>query len=549
MAQHYGLLGQALQHYQAARTDEAARICQKALQSQPNFTPALHLLGAIRLKQGAAADAVKLLERAARGEPRNHEIFNTLGSARSESGNVDGAIEAYGQALGIKPDYAQAIYNLGNALRRAGKLTEAIARYRQAVALDPKYAQAIANLGVTLNAAGVELAAQDRADEAASVFQEALAISPDDPEIAINLGNTLAILNRPEDAIAWFERAIARKPDDADAYANLGHTQRQLGRNDAAIAAYDRAIALDTAHRDARFGRATALLATGRFTEGWRAYLDRDNAWDVAPRYHRETLPADLGGVRVQIEGDQGLGDEIFFLRFAAALRARGASVIYKPDRRLAAMLSRAKVVDQIVTGAVPCTYRVMVGDLPYLLGMGDGDTPPPSIVLPPLAADAGLKALGPPPYIGVAWRAGTQRARRRLRKELPLEALAAALRGTDGTIVAVQREPAPGESAAFADALGRPVADMSAINDDLETMLAVCAALDDLVCVSNTNVHLRAAVGRTSRVLVPSPPEFRWMAEGRESPWFPGTRVYRQAPDGGWDAALAALAADLAAK
>jgi cytochrome c-type biogenesis protein CcmH/NrfG len=73
MARHDGLLGQALQHYQAARTEEAANACQQALQARPNFAPALHLLGAIRLKQGAAADAVKLLERAVRGDPRNPE--------------------------------------------------------------------------------------------------------------------------------------------------------------------------------------------------------------------------------------------------------------------------------------------------------------------------------------------------------------------------------------------------------------------------------------------------------------------------------------------
>ena len=97
--------------------------------------------------------------------------------------------------------------------------------------------------------------------------------------------------------------------------------------------------------------------------------------------------------------------------------------------------------------------------------------------------------------------------------------------------------------------AAGRAVIDLSAANEDLESILALIGLLDEYVCVSNTNVHLRAAQGAACRVLVPNPPEFRWGAEGAESPWFPGTRVYRQAPDGGWDAALAALAAELPAK
>ncbi len=76
--------------------------------------------------------------------------------------------------------------------------------------------------------------------------------------------------------------------------------------------------------------------------------------------------------------------------------------------------------------------------------------------------------------------------------------------------------------------------------------MLALLALMDEYVTVSNANVYLRAGAGRTSRILVPSPPEHRWMAEGAESPWFPGCKVYRQKLDGSWDEALAALAWDL---
>ena len=83
-------------------------------------------------------------------------------------------------------------------------------------------------------------------------------------------------------------------------------------------------------------------------------------------------------------------------------------------------------------------------------------------------------------------------------------------------------------------------------MNDDLEQMLALLSLIDEYVGVSNTNMHLRAAVGKTARVLVPSPPEWRWMAEGRESPWFPGFSVYRQGYEGDWTQALAQLESDL---
>jgi len=130
--------------------------------------------------------------------------------------------------------------------------------------------------------------------------------------------------------------------------------------------------------------------------------------------------------------------------------------------------------------------------------------------------------------------------------KEIPFEPLAAALRGVSGTLVSVQRNPRAGETERLAALVGKPVHDLSAANEDLEDMLALLAVLDDYVGVSNTNMHLRAGAGRTARVLVPWPAEWRWMIAGSESPWFPGFRVYRQRQDGDWDDTLTTLEGEL---
>jgi hypothetical protein len=139
------------------------------------------------------------------------------------------------------------------------------------------------------------------------------------------------------------------------------------------------------------------------------------------------------------------------------------------------------------------------------------------------------LRALGPSPYLALAWRAGEPKTGpfETLFKEVPFDALADALRDMPGTIVSVQRAPRDGETEALAKVLARPVHDLSEVNQDLEDALALMALADDLVGVSNTNVHLRAGAGKPSRVFVPFPTEWRWMATG-ESPWFPGTRVTR---------------------
>jgi hypothetical protein len=113
------------------------------------------------------------------------------------------------------------------------------------------------------------------------------------------------------------------------------------------------------------------------------------------------------------------------------------------------------------------------------------------------------------------------------------------------GTFLSLQRLTYAEDLKKLGEALPRTIIDLSAINDDLQSMLALLACLDDYVCVSNTNVHLRAGLGMTGRVLVPEP-EYRWGNEGDESPWFPGWKVYRKANDSGWNEALAKLQSDL---
>jgi hypothetical protein len=134
------------------------------------------------------------------------------------------------------------------------------------------------------------------------------------------------------------------------------------------------------------------------------------------------------------------------------------------------------------------------------------------------------------------------------LSKSVPPEVLGRSLAGMGATLVSLQRAPVPEEHAALAAAAQATVHDASDVNADLESALALVTLLDDYVGVSNTNTHLRAAAGKAGRVLVPWPPEWRWLETGR-SPWFASIATYRQGRDGDWGAAVAQLRADLAAR
>jgi hypothetical protein len=374
-------------------------------------------------------------------------------------------------------------------------------------------------------------------------------------------------MERPTEAIPYYEAALASKPDDAQVHNNLGAALMVLGRIDEALDHLEAAVYLNGDYQDARYNLALALINLGRIEEGWRHYLYRgsNKQRQNAQAFIEHPLPANLAGKRILLTRNQGIGDEIFFLRFAVQLKARGAWIAYRVAEKIAPIVRRLPFLDLVVgRDETPpdLDYSFSVGDLPLALGMRELSQAPASISLtaPTEAADrlAGRLSALPlaAPLIGVTWRAGADKSdleTRRSRlpsKEFPLEALAGVLRDLPGSVLILQRHPKPGEIAAFEAALGRPVHDFSDLNEDLDQMLALLARLDEYVGVSNTNTHLRAAVGRASRVLVPaSILDWRWMNEGERSPWFPDCRIYRQTPEGSWMGASLQLKADMTAR
>jgi hypothetical protein len=273
------------------------------------------------------------------------------------------------------------------------------------------------------------------------------------------------------------------------------------------------------------------------------------------------TLPSSplgnrLDGMRLELFAEQGIGDILFFLRFSAELRHRGAVTRLYLPARMEGIVGRAGCVDELrdlVKAPLLTRQSILLGDLPFLLGMHDVAETAPPLSLSPLsvrveAMRRRLAKCGPAPYVGLTWRAGAELGKelRVLRKEISLELLSRAVAAVPGTLIALQRNPWPGEIARCAEAAGRTVHDFSDANADLEDALALMHCVDEIVGVSNTNVHLRAGLGKTGRILLPAPPEWRWMATGDESPWFRGFSVYRQGADGDWTAAIGRLADDL---
>lgn len=543
-----GMLADARTHLAAGETKKARAVLQKLTKSQPDNTDALHLLGLVLVQMGKAQLAADAIRQALRVNPGNFAAHDHLGLALQAADRSGDALDSFDQAIRLRPDYAPAHNNRGNTLKGLNRLEDALESFDRALQIEPELADALVNRGITLR----DMA---RYDEALDCYGRALTLRPDDAEAHYNRGNVLKDMGRFDEALIAFDEAIGLQPAFPDAYSNRGNTLKELARHDEALASYEHALALRPDFPECRLNLAFLCLLLGRFTRGWeeygaRAYLRKPKMSDVR-KLDRTLLPMDLAGQHIVVVKEQGLGDELFFLRFAPMLRHRGAYVSYVADRRLVAMLARAGIVDRVLAEDEepgPSDLRLSVGDLPWLLGVGDA--PPPPFPLPPrkdrtAALNEQLAAFGPPPYVGLTWRAGTNEPGT-IFKEFPFDKLADALGQDGGSLVAVQRQPEPGEVAALEDVFGRPVLDFTALNDDLEDMLALMDLLDTYFCVSNTNLHLRVANGRPSHVLIPLPYDFRWIDKGPESPWFPNTAVYRQNAGGDWSAAFERLERDI---
>jgi tetratricopeptide (TPR) repeat protein len=417
-----------------------------------------------------------------------------------QSGKIDAAAQAYGQVLATDPGNAIATHYLGMIDWTRGELAEAERKLRASIAKDASIPDFHNNLALLMGHLG-------RNAEAIAGYRKALAVDPAWYEANNNLGLAL------EDALDWngaeraYREALERAPLFAAARQNL----------------------------------ARLLLLLGRFAEGWEHYRWRLFARGVmpgAPDPAAPRLPASLAGRRFALLGEQGVGDVLFFLRFAPELARRGAALAFRGEPRLHGMLGRTGLFT-LGCGdekqAAPGLEPVYVGDLPWLTRADDPSAFPPALPLRALddrvaALRGRLEAAGPKPWTALTWRSGVAAVgptRSQVKEAVP-EALMQELLGKDATWISVQRHPAPGSREALAERLGAPVHDFSGANEDLEDMLAVMDLVDAYVGPSNTNTHLRAGVGKTQTVFVPDPPEWRWLASGSTSPWYPGMKVVR---------------------
>lgn len=535
----YVNLGAALQSLD--RNNEAAAAFVRALRFKPNHVLALVNLGNLRQTEGRFADAVACFERAVTIDPDRAEAYFNLGNVLLAQGDHEAAVTRYRRAVGLRPDYAKAHLNLGSALLELGRTEEAVRSFERALELSPQLAMAHMNIG---NA----LLGERRFEEAMARYEEALRIAPSYAEAHMNLGNTLQAMDRPHEALARFRKAVELAPSLAPAHLNLGLALRGQGALSEAQAHYREAIRLRPDYAEAQVGLGMVLLLSGRLEEAWPHYEWRWQIrdWPTQPRSF--TAPrwdgSSLAGKTILLHAEQGMGDTIQFASFVPLVAEQAAAVVVQAPAEVLPALRGLPGVTRFVaedgedSGALPpFDVHCPLMSLPLALGTTLGSLPS----LNPY--------LRPDPDLSQRWRRRVKGGRRTLKvglvwggnpdhrydraRSMSFDQLKPLLGMPGVAFHSLQVGERAAELARFK--AGGAVIDLAPDLTDLGETAAAIQALDLVITVDTVVAHLAGALGRPTWLMLAFAPDWRWLADRDDSPWYPTLRLFRQDRPGNW--------------
>jgi len=462
-----------------------------------------------------------------------------------QAGRLHEAEQICRHIVARQPKHAEAHNNLGNLLAEKGQFDEAITTYRQAIALVPNYAEAHSNLGNALTKQG-------QLDEALAAYRRAIALNPNLPDAQSNLGAVLRTKGQLDEAIAAHRRAIALRPNFPAAHSNLGVALRDKGQLDDAIAAYRQAIEFNPNIADLHYNLAFALLLQGDFQQGWKEHEWRWKFKEFSSTRRNLAQPlwngSDLTGRTILLHAEQGLGDTIQFVRYVPLVAERGGKVIFGGQPQLRRLLQGVPgIAKWLAAGEVippfdvhcpllslPLAFRTTLesipSKLPYLF-------PDPELLRawrPKLAAyPAQLK-------VGVAW-AGKPTHENDRNRSMTLAQLAPLMQVPGARFFSLQK----GEPAAQARTLPaalRLVDWTDDLNDFADTA-ALIANLDLVISVDTAVAHLAGAMGKPVWLMLPFAPDWRWLLDQSDSPWYPTMRLFRQTVRAEWNSVILRIA------
>jgi tetratricopeptide (TPR) repeat protein len=567
----------ALQEHKNGNYREAERMYRTILEQNPRHPGALHLLGVLAHEAGQLETAMQLIREAIKIQPSVASFHNNLGNVLEKANCHEEAQACYQQAITLHPQYADAHYNLGLSYYLQGNRHGSIESFRRAIESNPQLPAAWNNLGVAL--LDLKLYPQ-----ASACLQTATKISPDYAEAHLNLGNALqkmgknteaaasthqALKLKPENEKAWntlgvifdalddpgavdcFRLALKYNPSYPEAMSNLGRMLSFTNQKEEGFALLRKAIEIRPNYSDAMWNLALGLLLHGQYEEGWQKHEWR---WKIdsfpspkrnfpQPQWQGE----EIRGKRLLLHSEQGFGDTIQFSRFLPMVAASGAHIfleVREPLRRL--MIGIPGITEIFLYGDKLPDFDLHcpLMSLPFVFGT-KLDTIPPPIKFPALAgvstAIDGSQAL--PLRIGLVWAGNPTHGLDR-RRSMSLQSLLPLKDIPHVSFFCVFKGPATAQIAELAPEF--QVIDLcSDATDFVDTAMKI-ESLDLVISVDTAVAHLAATLGKPVWLLLPHTPDWRWLYDREDSPWYSSIRIFRQTAAGNWSDVVESVAREL---
>jgi tetratricopeptide (TPR) repeat protein len=547
-AEVWSLRGESLG--ELGRHDEAVASFDSALASRPAFAEAWFLRADMLGKMGRNGQARESLERAIALRPDYAAAWAALGLQLHALERHAEAIGAFDRSLALAPN-AAAWNNRGLSFDALGQPAKALESYDRALAANDAIAEVWCNRAKALSDLG-------RMDEALASLDRASELMPDLAAAVSGRATPLRLLGRLEEALAACDRALAMEADAAHCWAQRAATLAELGRFDAADASYGRALELEPGDSLVAFNRGLLYLGLGRYAQGWEGYEKRPGIHRVVERLGVPVWDgaSSLQGKVLLIQCEQGLGDTLQFCRYVPLLVERGARVILRVPSTLQRLASSVREGVRVLTDGdvlpsfdLQCplvslphrfgtTLETIPAEVPYLA--------PPAQALARWRAMLGIDATG-----ATASRPGGVRLRIGLVcsgsiaggplrfRALPLALflpVMLSLKGWDIEWHLLQTELRDDDVPALAQSGLR---DHRAELHDFSETAALAACMDLIVSVDTAVAHLAGALALPVFILLRSSPDWRWLVDRSDSPWYPTARLFRQQTLGDWSGVL----------
>jgi tetratricopeptide (TPR) repeat protein len=526
---------------------KAIDLLQKARLGQPPDFDLFRLLGLLLFLEGDRFAGVKWLKEAFILNSEHIPTLTNLGKFSLLMDNCIEAIEYFKRIIIIDPESHEAYFECANALQKSNDFYSAL-KYYQSVSIHFKQ-----NVPF-LNNYGQLCGKLNKLDDAISLFENAISIDPENAVISNNIAVICLMKNDLERAKFYFNQSMALDPEYVEPINNLGNIFFQERDYSKALSYYDKAINIKSNYFESYWNKSLLLLTYGDYINGFSLFEVRFLKPSFQPIVRNFNQPmidlnVDLGSTTVLLYAEQGLGDTLQFVRYVEMVKALGARIVLEVQASLFPLFDGLFAVETLVKQGDPLPpfdYHCPLMSLPLAFQTTLSSIPSGIPYIKPSSKKERFWAekLGPNSQliVGLVWSGDPRHQNDKLRS-IGLDELLAAL-PPRFSYVSLQSEIRDSDRQALDDC-DRLVHFGPELKDFSDTA-ALCAQMDVVVCVDTSVAHLSGALGKPTFLLLSYNPDWRWLLERTDSPWYPTMKLFRQAQLGSWRSALEKVSADL---